>query len=363
MLTEDILNTNSTAREFYGPRLYALDEQALAKLKTLKPYKPVLAAIHAWFWIFVLVKSYLHFPILIYFYPVVILLIAGRAGVFLQLAHEAAHGLISKNRFNDWFGNWIATYPIGLDFRGYAEPHVRHHACVNRSCDPISDREKYRICDIRNPKLRLLFLKDILGITALTVRFLYQQPLSNKEKADMRDYLETNNDSYIRFTNPEETSLELVKKYLSIGLVQLLIFAILFNFNPIHYLLLWIVPLITCHMFLMRVRGIAEHGLGIQLAIPDLEELNRGTLYTRSFGTPMNQYSFPLFTIAERLLIGSLNVYYHHEHHLFPKVPYYNLPALHCLIANRENAINPHIFAKGYLDCLFFPLRHQPSRD
>jgi len=99
----------------------------------------------------------------------------------------------------------------------------------------------------------------------------------------------------------------------------------LFKFNPLHYLFLWLIPLMTAHMFLMRVRGIAEHGLGIQLGVKNLAEKTRGIFYTRSFGTPVNRYPFPFLLWLERFLIGSLNVYYHHEHHLYPKVPYYNL--------------------------------------
>jgi len=351
---------------FYTPRLYSLSNEVLAELKTLKPYKPVLAAIHAWFWIFMLVKVFLHYSssTFIYLYPLIIFLIAGRAGVFLQLTHEAGHGLISKGKFNEWFGNWMAAHPLGLDVKGYAEPHARHHACVNRSCDPVSDREKYRICDIRNPKIWLLFMKDLCGVTALTVRFLYDQPFSNKEKSDlndyMNDYMETD-ENYTPYNAQAESRADSIRKYLSIGIVQLLILGLLFHFNLIHYIFLWMVPLLTAHMFLMRVRGIAEHGLGIQLHVPRLDQNNRGTLYTRSFGTPVNHYAFPLLTFLERILIGSLNVYYHHEHHLFPKVPYYNLPKLHRLIYEKEQQFNPQAFAKGYFSCLFFTLRRQPS--
>jgi len=347
---------------FYSPGLYKLDKSVLAELKTLEPYKPALAALHAWFWIFVLIKTFLNYSssVLVYLYPVVIFLIAGRAGVFLQLAHEAGHRLISSNaKVNDWFGNWIATYPIGLDLRGYAVPHTRHHACPNRPCDPVSDSEKYKVCDVRNPKLWLLFLKDLLGVTAVTVRFLYQQPLSNKEKQDIEDYLETNDEKYLACRAEGESNWQAFKKYLSIGVVQVIILGALFNFNLYHYFILWIVPLMTAHMFLMRVRGIAEHGLGIQLQVPLLGQKNRGTLYTRSFGTPANHYAFPLLTFLERILIGSLNVYYHHEHHLFPKVPYYNLPKLHKLICEKELQHNPQIFAMGYFECLFYNLRHR----
>ena len=340
---------------YYGPQWYDLDKQTLAGLKELQPHKPVLAALAAWLWIFVIVKAYLRLD-LVWLYPVAVFLIAGRAGVFLQLAHEAAHGLVARGRFNDWFGDWVACYPLGLDLKGYQEPHIRHHACTNQPCDPMSDREKYKLCDVRQPKLWLLFLKDLLGITAVSIRFLYDQPEANQYKEDEAEGLEAE-EGYEQFRDKKSFGSP-VRKYLSIAFVQSLILGALFDFNLLHYLLLWAVPLVTAHMFLMRVRGIAEHGLGVQLHVPNLEKKTRGIFFTRSFGTPMSRYRFPLLNLVEQWLIGSLNIYYHHEHHLFPKIPYYNLPKVHRLVAEQERANNPYVFAKGYFDCLLFSLRN-----
>lgn len=336
----------------YGPRRYPVETDAIVGLRTLRPYRPVAAAVLAWASLVAIVKLWLYVPGFLWLYPVVALLIAGRAGVFLQLAHEAAHGLISKGRFNDWFGNWIACYPIGLDFKGYREPHLRHHACVNQPCDPVSDKEKYRVCDIRSPRLWLLFLKDISGVTALQIRFLYDAPVSNKQRKEIDDYLETE-EGYTSYRVPADSLLGVVRKYLGIAIVQGLILGLVFNLNPWHYLMLWLAPLVTAHMFLMRIRGIAEHGLPRQLGTPELEGPTLGVFFTRSFGTPLGGYRMTPLAWIERLLIGSLSVYFHHEHHLYPKVPYYNLARLHALIGARILEHNPLVFARGYFACLF----------
>lgn len=348
-------NLKQEEEVLYGPQWYNLDKQALAELKLLKPHKPVIAALINWVLIFAIVKGFLSLPSpwIYYLYPLVIFLIAGRAGVFLQLAHEASHGLIAPGKFNDWFGNWISCYPIGLDLKGYQEPHMRHHACTNQVCDPLSDSEKYKVVTVKNPKLWLLFLKDLLGITAISVRFMYDQPIANKEREEIEDYLETE-EGYKSFHTSTVTLGQKLAKYASIALWQVALLAALFNFNPLHYILLWAVPLVTAHMFLMRVRGIAEHGLGIQLGVTNLDKKTRGTFFTRSFGTPMNHYGFPALNWIERFLIGSLDVYYHHEHHLFPKIPYYNLPKAHQLVAAQVKEKNPAVFAKGYFACLFY---------
>ena len=53
--------------------------------------------------------------------------------------------------------------------------------------------------------------------------------------------------------------------------------------------------------------------------------------------------------IVEKLLIGSFNVYYHHEHHLNAKIPYYNLEKFHHMIKNDvSELINAPIYEKGY---------------
>ncbi len=339
----------------YGPQWYGLETTVLAELKTLQPHKPILAALLNWGWIFLIVKGFLALnnP---WLYPIAIFLIAGRVGVFLQLAHEAAHGLIARGKFNDWFGEWITCFPIGLGFKEYQDPHMRHHACTNQVCDPISDSEKYKIVDIRNPKIWGLFIKDIIGYTAIRIRFLYDQPFSNKNIKDIEEYLETE-EGYSTYREKKATLAQSLRKYAGIALVQSVILAGLFNLNPVHYMILWIAPMITAHMFLMRVRGIAEHGLGLQLGVTNMDQKTVGTFFTRSFGTPVNHYPIKAFNWIERILIGSLDVYYHHEHHLFPKIPYYNLHKAHNLIHPKMKEFNPYIFARGYFDCLFFPLR------
>lgn len=357
--------TNSTLEKsqnrddvFYGPSWYNIDPKTLSELKTLRGHKPLWAAFWAWVWIAVLVKTYLAFPQLKYFYPLVVLFIAGRAGVFLQLAHEAAHGLISSNqKFNNWFGHWIATGPIGFDLKGYAEGHIGHHACTNQvQCDPASDIEKYKVVDVKSPKLWFSFLKDAVGFTALFVRMMYDKPDINKYKDELNGY--ANSEENYTFEPDDKSIGSFIHKYIAIGIWQIAIIGLLFNFNILHYILLWAVPLITAHMVLMRVRGIAEHGLGPQLGFTAWERRTRGTFFTRSFGTPAKQYKIPGFNFLERCLIGSLDVYYHHEHHLFPKVPYYNLAKVHKLIAEDVKKNNPYTYVPGYFSCLFFNMRH-----
>ena len=98
-------------------------------------------------------------------------------------------------------------------------------------------------------------------------------------------------------------------------------------------------------MFLMRIRGIAEHGLGKKLGYK-IQKPSEGLYFTRSFLTGKNKYKLPLLSSLEKLLIGSLDVYYHHEHHLAPKVPYYNLGKVHEMVSDNVEKISMLRFMK-----------------
>jgi len=308
----------------YTNRLYKIHPVRLIAYKQRHWERTVGSLVLAWMVIVGLVQAVTIWPVLWWGYPVVALFIAGRAGVMLQVAHEACHRLICSGPFNNWMGQ-AACAMIGLDFQEYKDGHLKHHVSANTAEEPENDREKYKVCDIRDPRLWGLFAKDWLGMTAWEVRLRYAGGVTASAWP----------------------------KYLRIGLAQLVILGVVFQGHLWHYWLLWPLPLMTAHMFLMRVRGIAEHGLAPQLGYPVLPNAEAGDYYTRSFGTPSCHYAFWPFLWLERALIGSLNVYYHHEHHLFPTIPYYHLPLVHEEIAREERRHNTRVFAKGYVACLW----------
>jgi len=81
-------------------------------------------------------------------------------------------------------------------------------------------------------------------------------------------------------------------------------------------LVVWIVPLMTALQPILRLRAVCEHG-----AVSDLSSPLTAARSNRTWGNWSN-----------RLLGGLLfphHVNYHLEHHLYPAVPHYHLPALH----------------------------------
>lgn len=270
-----------------------------------------------------------------YLYIPVVFLIAGRQGALLQMVHEGAHMLISKNkRINFFFSHYFCALPIGITHDGYARGHYMHHLHTGSELDPPSDRDKYRETDFKSPKVYKLLLKDLLGISAIQVFLSY---MSNSDGNHQKNKIEI---------------LHIFRKLLPLLLVQLVILVIFFRLNLVLYILLWIIPAVSAHMVLMRIRGIAEHGLPNQLGL-EIKNSEIGNFYTRSFLTSKNQYKIKLISIVEKLLIGSQSVFFHHEHHLMPNVPFYNLKKLNELISDRVNKLNPNIYEKGYFSAAF----------
>lgn len=319
----------------YGRQLLNVDREFLQTVTTLNPRRSIQALILIWIEIAALIvaaRFLLPHEYFWYAYIPLIFFIAGRQGALLQLVHEASHGLLHPSkRVNDAISSWFCAYPIGITHEGYARGHYKHHAHTATKDDPKSDREKYYVPDVRNPKLYLLLLKDLLGITALVIFFAYGK---NAEEVEDRK-------------KQEEQRESLVKKLMWLCVVQTLLLGVLFQFNVLDYILLWLLPAMSPHMFLMRVRGIAEHGLAGQLGV-DVKNVNEGVFYTRSFLTPTRSYKFTPLVWLEKALIGSLSVNYHHEHHLFPNVPFYRLRDIHKRVHVKVKENNPDVYVRGY---------------
>jgi fatty acid desaturase len=75
--------------------------------------------------------------------------------------------------------------------------------------------------------------------------------------------------------------------------------------------------MITFFGALVRLRSIAEH-----LVCPSENELNESRHVDATW--------------YERLTLAPFNVNYHLAHHLFPSVPWYNLPKLHARLLELE---------------------------
>jgi fatty acid desaturase len=108
------------------------------------------------------------------------------------------------------------------------------------------------------------------------------------------------------------------------------------------FLLYWIVPLMTWLKVVLRLRTIGEH-------------------YALEYDHIFRQTRTTYPTLLERLLIAPKNIAYHLDHHLYPSVPFYNLPALHEeLLRHDEFRTQAHLTG-SYLQVLGECLRCTPT--
>jgi fatty acid desaturase len=103
----------------------------------------------------------------------------------------------------------------------------------------------------------------------------------------------------------------------------LLAFAALFWLLPFEVMLhVWLIPLLISAQ-LTNVRGLAEHGM-----------TTSHNVFTETRTVTSNRFvSF---------MMNNLN--YHLDHHLFPGVPWYNLPRLHSLLAEQYRAAGSSVY-------------------
>jgi len=327
----------------YSGRLYHLPTEFLSDISRVHSHRTLLALLGIWASIVALVvfaTRVLPHSWFWYCYVPLGFVMAGRQGALLQIVHEGSHYLISKSkRANDFWGNWIAALPVGLTLKGYQAGHMQHHAYTNTVDDLPTDLEKHSVTDLGDRHLYFCFLRDAFGITALRSFFGHNT----------------------RFGRPARPASPpalwpRLERLIYMGVVQLVLLVVVFQLKVTNYLLLWVVPLLTFNMLLLRVRGIAEHGLPGQRRIV-IETADQGNRYTRSMVAPKGSLLGYFVSTGETLLIGSLSCNFHHEHHLFPNVPFYNLNKIYAQIHEQASQRYPDIYARGYF-AAFLAGRH-----
>lgn len=231
-----------------------------------------------------------------------VIVIAGRQHACFLLAHDAAHYRMFENRtLNDFVGRVFAT-TVGISMFTYRVLHRLHHNHLYDGRDPdMAVHGGY-------PRGRLYLakklLRDVLGMTAYkTFGYFFGAPAINDD-ADSAKRL------------PDDTSPILRKA----ARQDRWIVAVLHVAAPVgafaagygvEYLVLWVLPAATIFLALLRLRAIFEHG-----AVTDLSSIFTAAR-TNIAPAWLRWWLFPH------------HVNFHLEHHLYPSIPHYNLPACH----------------------------------
>ncbi|MBV9329996.1 MAG: fatty acid desaturase family protein [Alphaproteobacteria bacterium] len=253
-------------------------------------------------------------------YLLAIVVISTRQQALASLMHEATHGRLNSNRFlNDFLANLFCALPTGLSLSRYSDEHVLHHRAPNTDDDPYwrifqANPKAWNWPKTRTDGWRLL-ISDMTGLNTL---------MSGRE---ISNWLPWRN-HFSRRSKP--VPLPLMERALVYALYLSIAVALTILHAWLYFVVLWILPFLTLTQIFVRLRAIAEHSA---------LEVKDGTAATRHVDAHW----------LESLTICPFNINYHLVHHIFPYIPYYNLPRMHALLmANPEFRRLAHV-SKTYL--------------
>ncbi len=302
-------------REFLPTFEDRVSADELRHLTRLKSWRAALAIVSDWLVIFLAWGAVLYFENIWVYLPA-FLIIARQQLALAILMHDGSHRRLFNNvRINDGITQWFLAAPLLFSVFSYQKNHLIHHRDPLAPGDP--DLPLIGGYPISKMSFARKILRDAVGISYFKfIRYFLYMSRKSAGPAGRRGKLPTG-------------ALPVWSVFVSIVVMQALIFSFFVVIGyPLFYLLFWILPAVTALQVLLRIRGIAEHA-GYA---PNPDQRWNARTVCPSFQT---------------LVFAPHNVHYHIEHHVYPSVPFYNLPKLHRLFAERGLHPRQNVFA-GY---------------
>ena len=233
------------------------------------------------------------------------------------LMHDAAHSRLFEDRdWNDRIGQLFCAGPVLLPLDTYRDSHLKHHQIPLEPGDP--DVILTGGYPVARKKLVERLVQDISGLSYLKfLKFFFY--LSKRRRRRLKNA-------------PQASRLNMRFVQFSLVAPNLAIFlGALWAGHPLLFVLLWAIPYMTLLQLYLRIRGLAEHA-GYQPG-PDQAKNSRTVVSWQAF------------------FVAPHNVNYHVEHHLYPSIPFFRLPAAHKLFRQRD-AIPAANYFESYVDVL-----------
>jgi fatty acid desaturase/membrane-associated phospholipid phosphatase len=245
-----------------------------------------------------------------FFLPFGIVATALALNALVLLMHDGMHESLLQGR--EW--NRVASVLIGstflMSFSAYRVLHTRHHRFLGDPRDP-DDYKNY------TRRRSLVWLLHFVRLSVGSLLYLLLIPILA-----------------LKFGTDEERR-HILTEYAFLGAI----YSLLLRFVPISVLgVAWFVPLLIVGT-LTAIRGFTQHGI-TDAADPYIA----------------SRTILPNRVVAFLLL----NENYHLEHHLFPEIPSYHLPALHRLIWPK---LPRAVSGRSYLGFLLHFFRATPQMD
>jgi fatty acid desaturase len=247
--------------------------------------------------------------------PALLVMAITQHGLFI-LAHESAHYRLFTHRgWNDRVGRLMGM-AAGISMCTYRVTHRLHHNHLYGPQDP--DTALHGGYPRGVAYLWKKLAVDITGVNAWkTFAYFFGSPAINDETQTASRPLDD--------TSPQLRADARQDRWGVVAfhvLVPLLLWATLGPWAMLAFMGLWWLPMITFLQPILRVRAICEHG-----AVSDTSSPLTAARSNRTHGSLGNWVG--------RFLLFPHHVNYHLEHHLYPAVPHYNLPALHRALAEK----------------------------
>lgn len=286
----------------------SIDSEELKQLSVLWPRRTVAALAFDWAVIAAAIALANHFGA-VWLYLLAVAVIAGRMHALGVLMHEAAHFRFLKNRkIADLVGDLFMAWPIMATVDGYRQNHLAHHQHTNTEKDPD--------WTTKLGKAAYAFPQQVWAMTVNLLGYL----VAVNSVRDLAHILP-------RLARAKQTGrYRLARLGYYLGVAALITLLGIWK----GFLLYWVVPYMTLFFLFAYVRGVAEHFGSMD--------------YDEELGSTRTVIPY----VWERGFFAPHNINYHLEHHLFPGVPFYNLPKLNeALMRDETYRANAHI-TRGY---------------
>lgn len=310
-----------------NPYHASIDPVELKKLSVLQPWQTVAALTLDWAVIAAAITLSTRFGG-VWLYLLAVAIIAGRMHGLGVLVHEAAHFRFLKNRrMAEVIADVFMAWPIMATTAGYRQNHLAHHQHTNTDEDPdwaVKLGTRAYTFPQRGRAIALNLLGYIIAVSSVRdLAHILPRVAGTKQTVRYR----------------------LTRLAFYVGIAALITALGIWK----GVLLYWIVPYMTLFLLFLYVRGVAEHFGSMD--------------YNEELGSTRTVIPY----LWERCFFAPHNVNYHLEHHLFPGVPFYNLPRLSAALmrdpAYRNNARISRGYATGVLqECLAPAGRDTPKQ-
>jgi fatty acid desaturase len=239
--------------------------------------------------------------------PAILVIAVLQHAVFV-LVHDAAHlRLFSGRRLNDAVGCALGAI-VGISMCTYRVVHRLHHNHLYGDVDPdIALHGGY-------PRGRAYLLRklatDLSGRTAWkTYRYFFGAPAADARTGTSQRPLDDTPASMRADALRDRRTVIGVQLALPLGILALAGWDGLLKYG-----VLWLLPALTVLQAILRLRAIAEHGA------------------PAGYDSPLTAARTHLAGPLARAVLFPHHVGHHIEHHLYPAVPHYRLPALHAAL-------------------------------